>query len=64
MVTTRAEASDSERVSPFGGHRRPILLENAGKIVVGDWLRDLGTFRQVTRVETLRVCQPDCVSAC
>ena len=53
MVTTQPEIIKTERVDPFDEHRQQVLLENPGEIVVGDWLRDLGTFRQVAQLEWL-----------
>lgn len=53
MVTTQSEVFEAERVAPLDGRRHQILLGNPGEIVAGDWLRDLGTFRQVERSEML-----------
>lgn len=51
MVTTQPEASEAGRLQPMDSRWHAVLLDDPGQIMTGDWLRDLGTLRQVLVVE-------------
>lgn len=53
MVTTQAAVTDAGWVQPLDGQRHAVLLDDPGQIAAGDWLRDLGTLRQVRVIERL-----------
>jgi hypothetical protein len=53
MVTMQPEVFDGGWLQPLDGQRHAVLLDDPGQIAVGDWLRDLGTLRQVRVVERL-----------